>query len=83
MGSGIAQVAATRGFRVGIKEIDQDAIEACQHRVDKLVDKYAVHKQLSVEKKTEVRGSIKVHDDFRVLESADCVIEAVTGFFSA
>lgn len=77
MGAGIGQLAATRGFDVTIKEIDESAAEAGRKRVSSLIETVAKRKQWSSAKKESVHNRVSVSCDDSVMADRDLVIEAV------
>ncbi|MCO8121137.1 3-hydroxyacyl-CoA dehydrogenase NAD-binding domain-containing protein [Stieleria sp. TO1_6] len=77
MGAGIGQVAATRGYRVFLKEIDAGAAQAGRDRIDEMVHQYGTRKGWNEVRRGELRNLISVSDENASLASSDCVVEAV------
>lgn len=77
MGAGIAQVAATKGFPVCIKEVDAQAVVAGTARIDRLVAAYADHKRMTPDDRKALGDLIDVSATFGAFKDVDCVVEAV------
>lgn len=77
MGAGICQVAATRGYQVDVKEVDQQAAEDGRRRMDKLVEKYAKRKGFDLTSEKMLRDKIDVSSSWDGFEDSDLVIEAI------
>jgi 3-hydroxyacyl-CoA dehydrogenase/enoyl-CoA hydratase/3-hydroxybutyryl-CoA epimerase len=77
MGAGIAQVAATRGYEVSIKEADREAALAGANRIDRLVTQYGHRKGWDEARTAQLRGRIDIAADFDSFEGVDCVVEAI------
>lgn len=77
MGAGIGQFAATRGFDVVMKEIDEDASTAGKRRVDKLNRKFAERKRFDSEREAALHARITHGWDEASLADCDLVVEAV------
>jgi 3-hydroxyacyl-CoA dehydrogenase/enoyl-CoA hydratase/3-hydroxybutyryl-CoA epimerase len=77
MGAGIGQLAAVRGYDVVLKEINEQAAQAGQRRIEKLVDDLAKRKNWGSKERSELMSRIAVHCDDQVLADCDLVIEAV------
>lgn len=77
MGAGIAQVAASKGYEVTVKELDAASVRAGIDRVDRLISHYSRHKGFSVEDASQLRHRIRVTDAPDAFAGVDCVVEAV------
>lgn len=77
MGSGIAEVAATSGFDVVVREIDAKLLEAGRARIDKSMGRAVSKDKLSSEERDAALGRITFETEVAKLASCDIVIEAV------
>ncbi len=77
MGAGIGQLAATRGYDVVLKEIDEATARSGQARIQKLVDDLARRKQFTTIERKRLLDKISVRFDDRALADCDLVVEAV------
>jgi 3-hydroxybutyryl-CoA dehydrogenase len=78
MGHGIAQVTATAGYDVVLREVDDAAIEKCMGKIRKQLDR-AVEKGKSTQEDADaVLGRIQTTTDYGDLADCDLVIEAIT-----
>lgn len=77
MGHGIAQVAATHGYRVTLVDVDAGALErglgAVERSLGKLVDKG----KLAADERDAARARLGSGTELAALEAADLVVEAV------
>jgi 3-hydroxyacyl-CoA dehydrogenase/enoyl-CoA hydratase/carnithine racemase len=76
MGAGIAQLAATRGFDVAVKEVDGASAEAGCIRVHDLIHRQAKRKSIGVAETASLLSRIHISSDAAVLDDCDLVIEA-------
>ncbi|MEO1617290.1 MAG: 3-hydroxyacyl-CoA dehydrogenase NAD-binding domain-containing protein [Planctomycetota bacterium] len=77
MGAGIVQLAATRGFDVRVKEVDEAAVDMARQRIDRMLADYGKRKHLSAAELAALRDRIELSAEASVLSDTDCVIEAV------
>lgn len=77
MGAGIGQLAAHRGFRVTLLEVDEAAAEAGRERVGSLFRRLAQRKQWPPEQLETALRSVRFTCDTEDLEHCDLVVEAV------
>ena len=78
MGHGIAQVTATAGYDVVLRELDQALIDKCMGKIDKQLAR-AVEKGKSTQEDADaIRGRIATTTDYGDLAECDLVIEAIT-----
>lgn len=77
MGAGIAFQAATRGFEVGVKEINAESVNNGVRRIDDLASKYAHHKRWDRRQRDQLCQRIQITADLKSIADADCVVEAV------
>jgi 3-hydroxybutyryl-CoA dehydrogenase len=77
MGSGIAEVSATSGLEVTLREIDDDALASARDRIDRSVARAVKSGKLTDEAATDARERIRFTTELGDLAAADLVIEAV------
>ncbi len=77
MGNGIAQVAATSGYRVALMDIVPEQLERARKAIAKSVDKLAGKGLLSQEQASAALA-IPTYTDLEMVYQADLVIEAVS-----
>jgi 3-hydroxybutyryl-CoA dehydrogenase len=77
MGSGIAEVAATRGFSVIVREIDQPSIDAGRGRITKSLDRAVSKEKISAEDRDAALGRLTFTTKVSDLAPCDIVIEAI------
>ncbi|MDZ7780916.1 MAG: 3-hydroxybutyryl-CoA dehydrogenase [Gemmatimonadota bacterium] len=77
MGSGIAEVAATRGFPVVVREIDQAAVDRGRARIEKSLERAVSKEKLSEEDRDAALGRLTFTTEVSDLASSDLVMEAI------
>jgi 3-hydroxybutyryl-CoA dehydrogenase len=78
MGHGIAQVSATAGYDVVVREVDDATLQKGLGRIDKQLAR-AVEKGRSTQEDAEaIRGRLQGTTDYGDLADCDLVIEAIT-----
>jgi 3-hydroxybutyryl-CoA dehydrogenase len=77
MGSGIAQVAATSGFKVALMDVVPEQLERARSTIAKSVDKLLSKGAISEEQK-EAALSIPTYPHLMAVDQADLVIEAAS-----
>jgi 3-hydroxybutyryl-CoA dehydrogenase len=77
MGSGIAEVAATRGFAVIVREVDDRALEAGRARIQKSLDRAVSKEKLSAEDRDAALDRFTFTTKVADLAPCDIVIEAI------
>jgi 3-hydroxybutyryl-CoA dehydrogenase len=78
MGHGIAQVSATAGYDVVLREVDQALIDKCMDKIGKQLAR-AVEKGKSTQEDADaVLGRITTTTEYGDLADCDLVIEAIT-----
>ena len=78
MGHGIAQVSATAGYDVVLREVDQGAIDKCMGKIQKQLAR-AVEKGKSTQEDADaILARITTTSDYGELADCDLVIEAIT-----
>lgn len=77
MGAGIAQVAATAGYDVTIRDVDDRATGRGLDRIRASLAKFAEKGQLTEEQRDEALARVQVTTDLDEAREADVVVEAV------
>ncbi|MEZ6132727.1 MAG: 3-hydroxyacyl-CoA dehydrogenase NAD-binding domain-containing protein [Planctomycetaceae bacterium] len=77
MGAGIGQLAALKGYRVVLKELNRELADAGMERVTKLLDDMVDRKQLSRSERDAALERVRATDSFDDMSNCDLVIEAV------
>ena len=78
MGHGIAQVTATAGYDVVLREVDQAAVDKCMGKITKQLAR-AVEKQKTTQEDADaILARLKTTTDYGDLADCDLVIEAIT-----
>ncbi len=77
MGAGIAQVAAKRGLKVILKEINDDCLNAARERIQKSMDKLLARKRMSEADVRKQMEAINFTTQWDAVSQAEVVIEAV------
>ncbi|MGI8580365.1 MAG: 3-hydroxyacyl-CoA dehydrogenase family protein [Solirubrobacteraceae bacterium] len=78
MGHGIAQVAATAGYDVIVRELDQSVVDKCMGKIDKQLAR-AVEKGKSTQEESDsIRGRLKTTVNYGDFADCDLVLEAIT-----
>ena len=78
MGNGIAQVAASAGFRVVMSDIAESFVQKGLTAISKNLDRVAEKGKISAQKKDEIFGRIKGTVQVKELAETDFVVEAAT-----
>jgi 3-hydroxybutyryl-CoA dehydrogenase len=78
MGNGIAQVAARAGFKVVMRDVNDEFLEIGISAIDKSLQRDVEKERLSTEEKQSIIGRIKATTELEALRDASFVIEAVT-----
>jgi 3-hydroxybutyryl-CoA dehydrogenase len=78
MGHGIAQVAATAGYQVVLREVDEATLAKGLAKIDKQLARAVEKGKSSQEDADALRGRIHGSTDYRDLADCDLVIEAIT-----
>ncbi|MBI4538818.1 MAG: 3-hydroxybutyryl-CoA dehydrogenase [Gemmatimonadetes bacterium] len=77
MGSGIAEVAATAGFDIVVREVDGGAVDAGRKRIRASMDRAVERGKLAAERRDEAWGRIAFTTELQDLADRDLVIEAI------
>src|SRR3954453_19400019 len=78
MGHGIAQVAATAGYDVVVREVSDDALAKGVGKIEKQLARAVEKGRSSQEAADAVRARIATTTDYSDLAHCDLVIEAIT-----
>ena len=78
MGHGIAQVTATAGYDVVLREVDDETLQKGLGKIEKQLAKAVEKGRSSQEDADAVRGRIQGTTDYNDLADCDLVIEAIT-----
>lgn len=77
MGSGIAEVAATRGFDVIVREVDQASADKGRGRIEKSLERAVSKEKISAEDRDAALGRLTFTTKVADLAPCDIVIEAI------
>jgi len=77
MGSGIAEVAATRGFEVIVREVDQASCDGGRKRIEKSLDRAVQREKMSAEDRDAALARLSFTTQVADLAPCDLVIEAI------
>jgi 3-hydroxybutyryl-CoA dehydrogenase len=78
MGHGIAQVVAQSGYRVVLREVNDDRLQKGVARIEKQLARAVEKGRMEESEATAVRGRIEGTTQYRALSGCDLVIEAIT-----
>ena len=78
MGNGIAQVAARAGYRVVMRDVNEEFLQRGISAIDKSLQRDVDKERLSPEEKRSIIGRIETTIELEALRDASFVIEAVT-----
>jgi len=77
MGSGIAQVAASAGYKTIVREVNQTLIDKGMSRVRKFLDGGVEKGKVTPEQRDTTLGNLSATTNFNDLHECDIVIEAI------
>lgn len=77
MGSGIAQIAATKGHRVYLYDAEAEALSSAKKKLDKILERQVEKERMSREEVDGVWERLHFVDDLSDLAASDLVVEAV------
>src|ERR1700712_3508860 len=78
MGHGITQVAATAGYEVVAREVDDATLQKAIGKIEKQLARAVEKGKLEQSAADEIRGRISTTTGFDGFEDCDLVIEAIT-----
>ncbi len=77
MGTGIAQIAAAKGYSVNIIDIDESALENANNRLERILSSQIDKERISEKEKNEILFRIKFSTKIAKASSSFLVIEAI------
>ena len=77
MGSGIAQIAATKGHEVCLYDAFDGAIENAQEKLNKILNRLVEKERISKEDKKNILSRINFTKDIKEIKGSELVIEAI------
>ena len=77
MGSGIAQIAATKGHEVCLYDTFNGAIENAQEKLHKILERLIDKEKISKEEKNNILSRINFTKDINNIKGSGLVIEAI------
>ncbi len=77
MGSGIAQIAATKGHKVCLYDTFDGAIENAQKKLNKILNRLIEKERITKEEKENILNKISFTKDIREIKGSKLVIEAI------
>jgi len=77
MGSGIAQVASTFNCKVKVYDINKDALQVSQEKLDKILARLIVKERIDQAEKERIQSNISYVNSLSELKDSDLVIEAI------
>ena len=77
MGSGIAQIAATKGHEVCLYDSFEGAIENAEQKLDKILNRLVEKERISEEEKKNILSRINFTKDIKEIKGSGLVIEAI------
>ena len=77
MGSGIAQVASTKGCQVVLFDKNLEALKQSEHELDKILNRLIEKGRLNTEKKNDIQNRILYSQDLSDLKATEFCIEAI------
>ena len=77
MGSGIAQIAATKGHEVCLYDYFNDSLDKSKNKLNKILDRLVEKEKINNEKKEQIISRIKFSSNLKDIEASSLVIEAI------
>ena len=77
MGSGIAQIAATKGHEVCLYDSFNDSLENSKNKLNKILNRLVEKEKINNETKKQIISRIKFSNDLEDIEKSSLVIEAI------
>ena len=77
MGSGIAQIAATKGHEVCLYDSFNDSLENSKNKLNKILNRLVEKEKINNETKKQIISRIKFSNDLEDIEESSLVIEAI------
>ena len=77
MGSGIAQIAATKGHKVCLYDSFDGAIDNAEEKLDKILNRLVEKERISKQEKKDILSRINFTKDIKNIKGSGLVIEAI------
>ncbi len=77
MGSGIAQIAATKGHQVLLYDAKQDAIDEAKQKLDKILKRQVEKERMSQDEVDGVWDRLQFIDELSGFKNCDLIVEAI------
>jgi len=77
MGSGIAQIAATKGHHTILYDIHEEALSKSKQKLEKILNRLIEKGRITAEDKTNIQAKIYYSTDLNDLKESALVIEAI------
>ncbi|MGI9533961.1 MAG: 3-hydroxyacyl-CoA dehydrogenase family protein [Thermodesulfobacteriota bacterium] len=78
MGSGIAELTATKGYKVELIDISQEVVNTGYANIEKNIKRLEAKKRITPEESIDIFANINPSDSYGNLEKCNIVIEAVS-----
>ncbi len=79
MGLDVAQVFATKGFEVTVRDISDEILDAAKAKLIKGLDKKVAKGKMTEEAKEAILGNMSFTTDLKALADMDLIVEAILG----
>ena len=77
MGSGIAQIAATKGHEVCLYDYYNDSLDKSKNKLKKILNRLVEKEKINNEKKEQIISRIKFSSNLKDIQGSSLVIEAI------
>ena len=77
MGSGIAQIAATKGHEVCLYDYSNDSLDKSKNKLKKILNRLVEKEKINNEKKEQIISRIKFSSNLKDIQGSSLVIEAI------
>lgn len=77
MGSGIAQIAATKGHEVCLYDYFNDSLDKSKNKLKKILNRLVEKEKINNEKKEQIISRIKFSSNLKDIQGSSLVIEAI------
>ena len=77
MGSGIAQIAATKGHEVCLYDYSNDSLDKSKNKLKKILNRLVEKEKINNEKKEQIISRIKFSSNLKDIQGSYLVIEAI------
>ena len=82
MGSGIAQIAATKGHEVCLYDYSNDSLDKSKNKLKKILNRLVEKEKINNEKKEQIISRIKFSSNLKDIQGSSLVIEAIIEFIN-